>query len=164
MSNNFVKVIHCDRKGRIWVCTELGISRYRPATEDAGINIYDAHDGTFTPFHTPGTDLGTNIHSLHYDPATDEMWIGTFRNGLHRYHLSRGTMRSYLLTRGMPSDAIFDFACDAQGRLWIATTQGLRHYNPETDSFQKTSDELLNLERKEKKRSYRDTIWSKAWH
>ncbi|MBQ8466101.1 MAG: response regulator [Prevotella sp.] len=114
------------------------------ATEDAGINIYDTRTRRFAPFTAHADALGTNVHALHYDKAGQEMWIGTFRRGLFRYHLPSGTMRSYLFTHGLPSDAIFDFARDSRGRLWIATTQGLRRYDPAADRFEKTADEQLN--------------------
>ena len=114
------------------------------ATEDAGINIYDTRTRRFAPFTAHADALGTNVHALHYDKAGQEMWIGTFRRGLVRYHLPSGTMRSYLFTHGLPSDAIFDFARDSRGRLWIATTQGLRRYDPAADRFEKTADEQLN--------------------
>ena len=127
---------------------EVGIGRQAPAiwlaTEDAGINVYDTRTRRFIPFTAHADALGTNVHALHYDDTRQEMWIGTFRRGLFRYHLPSGTMRSYLFTHGLPSDAIFDFATDRQGRLWVATTQGLRHYDPATDRFEKTADELLN--------------------
>ena len=115
------------------------------ATEDAGVVLYDEASGVFTPFASPQADMGTNVHALHYDAASGEMWIGTFRRGLFRYHLPSRTMRSYKLTHGLPSDAIFDFVRDRQGRLWVATTQGLRWYDPATDSFQSSSDEQLNM-------------------
>ncbi len=115
------------------------------ATEDAGINIYDTRTHRFTPFTAHATEMGTNVHSLHYDDTRQEMWIGTFRRGLFRYHLPSGTMRSYLFTHGLPSDAIFDFACDSHDRLWVATTQGLRRYDPVADHFEKTADEQLNM-------------------
>ena len=114
------------------------------ATEDAGINVYDTRTRRFTPFTAHADALGTNVHALHYDDTQQEMWIGTFRRGLFRYHLPSGTMRRYLFTHGLPSDAIFDFARDSQGRLWVATTQGLRRYDPTTDRFEKTADEQLN--------------------
>ena len=113
------------------------------ATEDAGVMLYDAITGLFTPFTPNGSDIGTNVHSLYYDSDRQEMWIGTFRQGLFRYHLPTHSLRRYLLTRGLPSDAIFDFACDEQGQLWIATTQGLRRYDASTDTFVAPTDELL---------------------
>ena len=133
------------RPGQFWI-----------ATEDAGILLYDAPSDIFTPFTlqrqrvgasagipSPSTTV-TNVHSLFYDKTADEMWIGTFRYGLFRYQLATGTMQRYLITRGLPSDAIFDFASDPTGRLWIATTQGLRWYDGAADLFQETADDLLN--------------------
>ena len=54
-------------------------------------------------------DLGHNVHCLYFDKTTDELWIGTFRNGLFCYNLKTGRYERYLpgeRTR-LESDAIF---------------------------------------------------------
>ena len=105
------------------------------ATEDAGVFVYDANRQQFAPLPTKGVDMGTNVHTLCYDNVSHDMWIGTFRYGLFRYNLTTGRWQRYLLTNGLTSDAIFDLAFDRQHRLWVATTQGLRRYDPQTDCF-----------------------------
>ena len=118
--------------GQLWI-----------ATEDMGISIYDRQSGLFHSF-TQIPQMGTNVHSLYYDPATTDMWIGTFRSGLFRYNLRTGRYKQYLLSSGLPSDAIFYILRQASGRLWVATTQGLRYYEPETDTFLGTGDVTLD--------------------
>lgn len=54
------------------------------ATEDNGIFIYDMQNHVFTPF-TGIPTLGSNVHSLYYDPVSRDMWIGSRFNGLFRY-------------------------------------------------------------------------------
>ena len=119
-------------KGTLWV-----------ATEGDGLVVVDLNKGESRTFSELPA-IGKNVHSLYYDQNAQEMWIGTFRNGLFRYNLKTGASRRYLRERGLDSDAIFFIARQKSGRLWLATTQGLRYYDSQTDSFKKTGDDLLD--------------------
>lgn len=113
------------------------------ATEDAGISIYDSNSNSFQSFNAL-PEIGGNIHSLYYDHESSDMWIGTFRNGLFRYNLRTHSSRRYLLTNGLSSDAIFYFARQKSGRLWVATTQGMCYYDSASDSFIPPKDDYLS--------------------
>lgn len=117
------------------------------ATEDGGLNIYNTITGEITVFDRI-PELGHNIHELYYDEKTRDMWIGTFRNGLFRYNLSSGKSVQYLpdLQNGLPSDAIFRIAMQRKGTIWIATTQGLRYYEPKEDVFLKINHPVLDTD------------------
>ena len=114
------------------------------ATEGDGLAIVNLNENKCETFgQIP--QLGSNIHSLYYDRSNREMWIGTFRNGLFRYNLKDGTTRRYLRERGLDSDAIFYIARQRNGRIWIATTFGLRYYDDETDTFRSVGDAQLDV-------------------
>jgi ligand-binding sensor domain-containing protein len=104
------------------------------------INLKTGESQTFTNI----PNLGKNIHSLYYDKEKQILWIGTFRNGLFLYNLKTGATRRYLRERGLDSDAIFYIARQKNGRIWLATTQGLRYYDKATDTFVKTGDVQLD--------------------
>ena len=127
-----VRMMTRDGHGRLWI-----------ATEDGGVGILDTRTGKTVPF-TGIRGLGANVHSLYYDRRNDEMWIGTFRNGLFRYNLRTGHIRRYYHERGLESDAIFYITAQKNGTLWVATTLGLRRYDPKTDMFCKTGDWFLD--------------------
>jgi ligand-binding sensor domain-containing protein/signal transduction histidine kinase/DNA-binding response OmpR family regulator len=126
---------------RMMVETSPGI--FWIATEDGGINIYNSHTGSFTLFNKI-PKIGTNVHSLYFDRKSSDLWIGTFRNGLYRYNLKTGKTEKYELKYGPTSNSVFNFAHQQDGRLWIATTQGLRYYDEKTRQFRTTSDNTLN--------------------
>ena len=113
------------------------------ATEDNGIYIYDSKNATFTPF-TAIKGLGTNVHTLYYDQRKGEVWIGTRYDGLYRYQPSTGRAVHYLDNHGLPGNAVFYVTSDAVGRIWVGTMQGLRWYNPDSDTFMTTGDEWLD--------------------
>ena len=117
------------------------------ATEDGGINILNLNDNSVSRFSSI-PELGTNVHELYYDKGTGDIWIGTFRNGLFRYNPKTGAHRHYTAFNGsgLRSNAIF--AIERQkggtGDLWVATTLGLKRYDPQTDSFQPTGHPILD--------------------
>ena len=125
---------------RTMVETAKGI--YWIATEDNGINIYDSNAGTFHVFDKI-RELGTNVHSLLYDNLSNEMWIGTFRNGLFRYNLKTGAWKKYECNKGFSANSIFSIIRQRNGRLWVATTLGLRYYDGATDSFKNFEHSVL---------------------
>ncbi len=118
--------------GKIWI-----------ATEDNGMCVLDMHSHTATPF-TAIPNIGTNVHSLYFDRASSDLWIGTFRNGLFCYNTRSGKTRRYDTSDGLPSNSIFSFTVQRNGRLWIGTTNGIRYYDPSTDTFRKCGDRLLD--------------------
>ena len=131
-------------KGRIlrsMVETEPGVLWI--ATEGDGLATLNLNDNRCETFDRIPA-IGFNVHSLYYDRDNREMWIGTFRNGLFRYSLTTHTSRRYLRQRGLDSDAIFYIARQRNGRIWIATTHGLRYYDSATDTFQKVGNPLLD--------------------
>ncbi len=131
----------CGKVPRMMIETSPGIIWI--ATEDNGVCVLDMHSHMSVPF-TAIPNLGTNVHSLYFDHATSDLWIGTFRNGLFRYNTVSRQTHHYDLPEGLPSNSIFTFAVQHKGRLWIGTTNGIRYYDPATDTFRKTGDAMLD--------------------
>lgn len=117
------------------------------ATEDGGLNIFNTETNDITVFdHIP--ILGHNIHDILYDEQKNSMWIGTFRNGLFLYNLSTRQWQQYLPenAEGLPSDAIFSIKKQRNGTIWIATTQGLRYYDVEKNTFCTVNHNKLDID------------------
>lgn len=126
------------QKGQLWL-----------ASEDGGINIMDLPSRSIREFSAiPG--LGPNVHELYFDRQRGEMWIGTFLNGLYRHTLPGGATRRYLTNSGLPSTSIFAIAnqktAGGDTHMWVGTTEGLRRYDPATDSFVKVGHTTLDRE------------------
>ena len=118
--------------GNVWI-----------ATEDNGVFIYDMQNRIFTPFvGIPA--LGSNVHSLFYEPSSHDMWIGSRFNGLFRYQLSTHQYTQYYYTNGITSAGIFDIYKTANGRIWVATMDGLRYYDAKSNMFHKIGHQLLD--------------------
>lgn len=120
------------------------------ATEDGSVNILDMASGRVTPF-AKNHLLGVNVHELYYDREKEEMWIGTFRNGLFRYDMRGGGIKQYLTGQsGLGSDAIFSIVGQPHRgggrRLFIGTTHGLRYYEPDKDTFEPINSPILDTD------------------
>lgn len=114
--------------------TEDGDATLWIATEDGGVCTIDTQSGLCRQFRGI-TGLGTNIHALMYDSVHNELWIGTRFEGIYRYDLSSHSSRHYLYGRGLTSEGCFCLVQQRDGQLWVATMQGLRRYDRQSDTF-----------------------------
>ena len=122
---------------------EVSPKVYWIATEDGGINIYNATSKTFSVVNNI-PNLGTNVHALFVSQKSHDMWIGTRFNGLFRYNLSTHRTVRYLRSNGLSSEGIFYIAQQHNGRIWVATMEGLRFYDAKKDYFFPTKNAILN--------------------
>ena len=123
--------------------TETAPGIFWMATEDQGVNIYNASSGLFTPFNGI-PHLDSNTHSIYYDAKQSEIWIGTRFKGLYRYNLLTHKTTQYYRTKGLTSEGIFYLTRDKNGLLWVATMEGLRYYDDKTDTFCALGHDLLD--------------------
>ena len=117
------------------------------ATEDGGINHYDIATATAQPWPRAAA-TGSNVHTLLKEEGSDNLWIGTFRNGLFCQNLRSGAMEQFKpgKTASLTSDAIFDIARQrTTGRLWFATTRGLFYTDPGEHAFHVVNHEIMRL-------------------
>ncbi|MFI5180054.1 MAG: hypothetical protein ACHQPI_01525 [Thermoanaerobaculia bacterium] len=101
--------VHCVlvEGGRVWAGTTKGL-----AVREGG------------RFRVIGPEQGLThsvVSSLALDPATGDLWIGTFR-GLNR--LSAGRIETFTQTSsGLPNDVVYAVMV-AKGAVWVATAAG----------------------------------------
>lgn len=110
------------------------------ATEDGGINILK--DDVFTKFNGI-SGLDVNVHSLYYDAQRHCVWIGTRFQGLFRYDLSNHQTKHYQLSKAVHGEAVFALCRQPNGKLWVATMQGLYYYDAAADRFLPIHHRLL---------------------
>lgn len=113
------------------------------ALENGGLNVYNSNTGTvFTPPYNVG-NIGTNVHSLLYEPNKKRIWIGTRFNGLVCYNLVSKGINQYFLNKGLDSEGIFYICRQRNGRIWLATMKGLRYYDEKKDVFRTINNSIL---------------------
>jgi AraC-like DNA-binding protein len=147
-----------DKDGGLWVGTLNGNLLYKPAS-NLPPRYYPIHDvqamtqlasgqiAVGTAFGlkliTPGSD---EVKELNYAPSgvTDvnpfvnhllmsgmELWIATDGGGVYIYHLAKHESRQITTANGLPSNYVRSLAKGRDGRIWIATIEGLSFVKPE---------------------------------
>ena len=101
--------VHCvlSEGGRVWAGTTKGL-----VVREGG------------RFRTIGPEQGLShsvVSSLAVDPASGDLWVGTFR-GLNR--VSAGRIETFTQTSsGLPNDVVYSVMV-AKGAVWVATAAG----------------------------------------
>ena len=145
-----VYAIHGDRRGDVWVASNLGLQRYRDdrlvATltakdglpnefmtlifEDSkgrlwfggmgGLSLWTG--GTFTNYTAKEGLVGNYVRSV-YEDSDGTLWIGTYGEGLSRF--KNGTFTSYRVENGLFNNGVFAIREDAAGNFWISSNRGI---------------------------------------
>lgn len=133
LSGKNIVSLHEDKEGRIWI-----------GTDDGGLNCY--HQGTrhFTHYFNKGQPV-PDLRIIFSD-SKGRLWVG--QKGLYLLDAARDSFRLYTDLGGLSNEFIKGITEDEQGNLWIATSNGLTQFNPDTYAFKKynTGDGLQDLE------------------
>ncbi|MFZ6731676.1 two-component regulator propeller domain-containing protein [Undibacterium sp. Ji42W] len=118
-----------DRQGYMWFGTQGGLHRY-----DGSKVVFFRHDPSRTDSLTDNW-----VWALHQDDK-GRIWVGTRNGGLHRYDMATETMVRYQRNladiRSSGGNQIQAIIGDSSSGLWLATGDGLAHFDPDTARFQ----------------------------
>jgi signal transduction histidine kinase/ligand-binding sensor domain-containing protein len=106
LGSEVVSAMVQDPSGRLWVGT------------DAGVCVFDGR--RFSPFTGPLPSQSVLNLSVDLDGA---VWVAT-EGGLAR--INQGQSRIFGETEGIPTGRVEEVARDAEGHLWVLTSQGVR--------------------------------------
>jgi len=125
IANDRVWDVFQDRGGRMWVATSSGLSLFDPVAE------------TFTNgMLGPGFEGAAHVI---LEGSSDDLWIGTWDQGLVRFDPAGGSIDSYRNdpsdSRSLPGDEVFALHRDRAGSLWVGTGGGLAVFDPLKESF-----------------------------
>lgn len=148
-----------DKDGGLWVGTLNGdllyktqqSTRYYPVHDVQAITqLASGQIAVGTAFGlkliTPGSG---DVKDLNYAPSgvTDvnpfvthllatglEMWIATDGGGVYIYHLAKHESRQITTANGLPSNYVRSLVKGRDGRIWIATDEGLSFVTPDEPS------------------------------
>lgn len=128
LQHESVQALLQDRQGYMWLGTQGGLHRY---------------DGTKMALfrHDPNRvdSLADNWVSALYQDDKGRLWVGTRNGGLHRYDMATESMLRYgrNLTdiRSSGSNQVSEIIGDGANGLWLATGDGLAHFDPDSGRF-----------------------------
>ncbi len=131
LSDDRIRAIYEDRRGRLWIGTQ------------GGLNRYDTARAAFVRYRNrPGDPMSLSddrVRAIAEDAAGD-LWIGTEGGGLNRLSSGNGDrFERYLHDPSTPGSLSHDWVrtltTDGDGRLWIGTEGGLNLWQPESARF-----------------------------
>ncbi len=118
-----------DRNGRyLWA-----------ASEDKGLNRLDIATGNIKRFHVaepnPAYQLGGDNLQCLFQDSQGRIWIGTEFNGLNCIEKEGATILRFDIGNGLPSNMVISMGEDLDGKLWIATQNGIVRYDHASKTF-----------------------------
>lgn len=111
-------------------------------TDGGGLHLFDRNSGVFEHLDIKSKiDISKNpisILALELD-SRNELWVGTYRNGLFKYNVKTRSYRQYLAgisAAALSQNDIFFIKEDSKGLIWIGTNgNGVNVYDYEQDRF-----------------------------
>ncbi|MDP4253931.1 MAG: two-component regulator propeller domain-containing protein [Bacteroidota bacterium] len=130
--NNIVSICE-DRESNIWI-----------GTDDGGLNCYHQTTRHFTHYFN-NEDKMPDLRVIFSD-SRGRLWVG--QKGLYLFDPAGNRFTLYTDKAGLSTEFIKGITDDQDGNLWIATSNGLTQFNPETFAYKKynTGDGLQGLE------------------
>lgn len=130
LSNNNIRKIYGDRRGKIWIATWGG-----------GVTIFDPLSRKFEYLKKDDgkNSLADNYLRCIFEKG-DKMYFGTER-GLSEYDIKTKSFKLYLPNKNDSTTIsylqISDIFVDSKNNFWIGTQRGLNLFNPEKGTFRR---------------------------
>ena len=115
-----------DPDGSLWIGSDNG-----------GLFRYDPLRKTAVRWQTPapGAQRLSLLHIHALLRQGDDLWIGTYSQGLVRINLRTGSVREYGSEDGLGDRSAYALHAEEDGTLWAGTEHSLCRYDPATDRF-----------------------------
>lgn len=122
LDDSYVTRIYEDRKGVLWVGTNIG-----------GLNRFNQREGTFTSFYDMTKGLSSVIQI--YEDKAGRFWVGTYLSGLFLFDRTTGQSKQFTSKDGLLDDDIEDLQEGPDGNLWIPCQRGFTRFDPVNHTF-----------------------------
>lgn len=105
--------------------------------DNGGLSLYDPATGLFRKVPVGQSPLTI----LTMERSGDDLWIGTYRQGIYVLNTVNGGIRHFTKedgVSGLSNDEIFAMKRDRYGNMWVGTNgQGVDIFNPKQGRFQR---------------------------
>ncbi len=133
LSGNNIVSINEDGNSNIWI-----------GTDDGGLNCYNTTEKKFYHYFNKEEKL-PDLRIIFTD-SKGRLWIG--QAGLYLFDAKQKTFSLYTDKAGLSDEFVKGIEEDKEGNFWLATSNGVTKFDPETFQFKKynTADGLQGLE------------------
>jgi len=113
-------------------------------SDGGGLNLFHRKTGLFEHIALTGKNKDPGMVILALENAGDELWIGTYHQGVYVLDMRRRTVRHYQVGKGpkdLPNGDIFCIKKDRRGNMWVGTNGGgICVYDPKSDVFHRIGE------------------------
>jgi signal transduction histidine kinase/ligand-binding sensor domain-containing protein/CheY-like chemotaxis protein/HPt (histidine-containing phosphotransfer) domain-containing protein len=131
LPSNWIRVLHVDGKGRLWIGSDGGLALYDPKAQTFRQYLPDDESGR--------RGSGNRHVRAIVDDGKEGLWLGT-ADGLQHVDIASGRFTTWHQVPGDPhslaDDDINALALDKRGRLWIGTASGVDSLDPALQRFE----------------------------
>jgi len=132
ISDDVVKEIQLDSKGRFWIGTNNGLNQLKIKYENLDLSGENIPEMLFRRHVAVVPDenyLNNNEINCIFENFDGNLWIATTGGGINILNPETEKFSHLTTTEGLPSNDIFGIMPDEMGNLWISTINGLVSYN-----------------------------------
>ena len=146
INDNQIQDLLCDSKGKIWIATYHGVSRYDPEINKIKIYDEDENNPQISPFG--------NVTSI-YEDSQGRILFGTWEHGMYIYDEGSDSFKNFLIKQNIFDQQIpvriWCFLEDNNGYIWIGTWEkGLFKTRITENSIEYINHFYVDTENKEK--------------
>ncbi|WP_316814970.1 two-component regulator propeller domain-containing protein [Pedobacter nyackensis] len=116
----FLRCFFQDTKGNIWIAT------------NSGTYILDPVSNKMRAFTVSDNRSKFDDINVIREDSQGIIWLGSYDDGLIRYHPEKNVVRFYTTKDGLPSNVILGVLEDEKRNLWISTDNGLAKFDRKT--------------------------------
>lgn len=129
----FIRSIHSDDRGVLFLATDMGLFRFEPEAPDSAKQWRKYQ-------HNDNDSMSLAANSLWCvcpDPMEPKryLWIGYTSKGFSRLEIATGKCIHYSEKDGLPNNVVYGILSDKFNNLWLSTNKGLSCFSPSTKSF-----------------------------
>ena len=136
--NAQIRTIEQGRPKIIWIGTLQGMVKIQKNLKE--FELYNQNSSGNPLF---GDNL---IASIYYNSKTNELWVGTWNDGLYIYDTQLGSVRRIDAQSGLiPGNDVHSIFSDSKKRLWLGTQNGVVIYSFDNKNFIDLSQKIRGV-------------------
>ena len=139
LSNNACYNIQEQSPGIYLISTQYGLNRF---------NLNTNRWEVFLPIPGDLTSISSDYIFGVYKDSKSEFWVYTNGGGFNKFDPETGTFEQYTVRDGLSDNVVYGIIEDDDGFLWLPTNNGLSHFDPIEERFNKfdVQDGILSNE------------------
>ncbi len=120
-----------DKTGDLWMTCQWGGGLVRWRHEKDSFEVVESMTGRMEN----GYKFPTDIHGGLVFDADGNLYLGTQTVGVLKYNPQTHHFQNWNQEQGLSHNGVLDMCFDAEGFLWVATSDGLNRFDPKTGHF-----------------------------